>query len=390
MRDLYVHPGSEEEIAWCYLLNSIVQIDNRSWVWAQRELQKLSRPGLGEEAKHWAIAAALKGFVSSVQNKAAGAEDWLALFRWHLPIAVGSLGTWEQVYDALRMLVDADVGMAREFIKVIALNSGETWLKVARERQFLSFFHLLRQKGLHIPVAEDLCFQAGAVARHMGLVVLAECGVEAIGLPAVSAASDVQIELLLLEAQRRLLDSGALARLHACLATRVDDIGGDLAEFFHAECAVQCLNTHQYRTVLTASAPNHEYLPDIAADAADRLAEIAKAARSPALQMEVPGMARAQRLHDRKVIREVSQAVKDNSVFLSTMPTVSLLYGGGEYRTFLGNRPLSETSTMHSHSSSVEVPRLEFVDPEGMDQRRVVASNRIAQLNGWTSVDTTQ
>ncbi|MGA2715297.1 MAG: hypothetical protein ABSG41_19525 [Bryobacteraceae bacterium] len=390
MRDRYVHPGSEEEIAWCYLLNSIIQVDKGSWVWAQRELHILSRPGLGEEAKYWAVTASLHCFVSSVKNEAVVAENWLAVLRGHLPISPGSLGTWEQVYAALRTLVLEDVGMTREFIRVLAQHSGEAWLKVARERQFLGFFQLLRQKGLHTSVAEDLCFQAEGAARHMGLVVLAECGVEAIGLSAVTAATDTQIELLLLEAQRRLLDNAALARLHACLAVRVDDIGGDLAERFHAECALQCLNTHQYRTVLAASASNHEYLPDIAADAADRLAEIAKASSSPALQMEVPGMARAQRLHDRKVIREVAKAVKDNSVVLSTMPTLSLLYGGREFRTFFGNRPLSEPSTMHSSSSSVEVPRLEFVDPEGMDLRRRAAENRIAKLNAQAGVDTAQ
>ena len=52
---------------------------------------------------------------------------------------------------------------------------------------------MLRQNDLHTSVADDLCFQAGSPARHMGLLVLAECGVGAISLPAVTAATDTQI-----------------------------------------------------------------------------------------------------------------------------------------------------------------------------------------------------
>ncbi len=390
MRDLFVRPGSDEEVAWCYLLNSTVQVDKGSWLWAQRELQNLSRPGLSEEARHWGITASLHCLVSSIRNKAADAHTWLTVVRGYLPINLSSLGTWERVYDALKALVHANAGMTREFIKTLALHSGEPWLQVARERQFLGFFQMLRQNDLHTSVADDLCFQAGSPARHMGLLVLAECGVGAISLPAVTAATDTQIELLLLEAQRRLLDNEALARLHACLAARVDAIGGDLAERFYAECALQCLNTHQYRAALVASAPNDEYLPDIAADAAERLAEMFRASRSPALQMEAPGMARAQRLHDHKVMKDVAKAVKDNSVVLRTIPTLNLLYGGREFRTFLGSGSLSETSTMQSSSSSVEIPRLEFVDPEGMDTRRRAAANRIAVLSALTAADDAQ
>jgi hypothetical protein len=210
--------------------------------------------------------------------------------------------------------------------------------------------------------------------------VFAKCAVEKLASPVVSNATTTQLELLLLEAQRCTVEYGALARLHACLASRIDDIGGNLAELFYDEIALQCLNTHDYRTALRAAFPNHEYLVAILSDVEERLTATVGASGSPALQMEVPGQTRAQRLHDQKLGRDIAKSVKQHSILLNLIPTVHLLYGEMEYRMFSGDGSLSAPSKMHSSSSSFEVPRLEVFDPEGMQLRRVAASARITKL----------
>ena len=96
--------------------------------------------------------------------------------------------------------------------------------------------------------------------------------------------------------------------------------------------------------------------------------------------MEVPGHSRAQKFHDEKLAREVAKGVKEHSGFLNIIPTVHLLYSGMEYRIFLGDTLQSAPSKMHSSSSSVEIPRMELLDSEGMQTRRMMASARIAEL----------
>lgn len=381
LRDEYVRHGSEEEVAWCFLLNSVLHVKPHE-EWARREARRISRPQLPEPAKYWVAVATLDGLASCSDHVSDHADEYLAIFSQLLPIGAESTGIWEHVYGTLKSLLDTRTEMARTLMKTLAAHSGETWLKIARDRQFASLFHLLRQKNLHRFVAEDLCFHQNVTARHLGLVIFSDCNVEGISTEALNAATDTQIELLFLEALRRLMDFGALARLQSCIATRIDSIGGDLATLFHEECALQCLNTYKYRSELATCARNHEYLPDIVADATERLANTAAASKSPALQMEVPGMARAQRMHDSKFVREVAKSVKEHSVFLSSFPTVTILYGGNEFRTFVGDRLMEGPSKMHRSSAEVEVPRLEFVDPETMHLRRVAASNRIAQLQG--------
>lgn len=382
MRDQYVRPGSEEEIAWSFLLYSVAQVRQGPKKWIGRELKKIARRDLTEAAKYWAVAAALHALVSSPDDDGVAAAEYRGILEMLLPIGAESIGTWEKIYETLRTLLDTGAGLARALIRLLAANSGHAWLKVVQDRRFVYFFKLLQQKDLHRLIAEDLCFQPGATARHMGLVIFSECEVPGISAEALASATDTQVELLFLEAQRRVMDFGALARLHSSLARRIDQIPGDFPTRFHEECALQCLNTYQYRAALAAAAYDHEYLPDITADASERLAETAAASNSAALKMEVPGMRRALRAHDREFAREVAKTMKEHSVFLNSLPTIILLYGGSECRTFLGERPLSEASKLKPVSSDVEIPRLEFVDPEGTHLRRVGASNRIAELEG--------
>ena len=109
------------------------------------------------------------------------------------------------------------------------------------------------------------------------------------------------------------------------------------------------------------------------------------------MQMRIPGQTRAEGLHDQKLARDVSKGIKQGSTFLNLFPTVHLLYGGPEYRIFSGqDRVLGAPSKMHSSSSSIEVPRLEVIDPEGIHLRRAVASARISNLEALTNEDHAQ
>jgi hypothetical protein len=150
---------------------------------------------------------------------------------------------------------------------------------------------------------------------------------------------------------------------------------------------MQCLNTHGYRSALAAAAPHHEYLQAILADVEERLTAIHNASASPALQMEVPGHARAERLYHRRMARDVAKGVRQQSTFLSLIHSIQLLYGGASWRIFESDGKLSQPSGMHASSTNIEIPRLEMLDPEGMHLRRVAASVRIASLETSAAQD---
>ena len=380
IRKRYPCSDCEEEIAWCFLLNAITQTNRESWLWTHRELGIVAKPTLSATGKHWVVLAALHGVVTADQNDTISARAWLDTLVRLLPLAPNGIATWEHIHRALLALAEKDPASMREHVKIFARYSGREWLQVVQEGKFAWFFQALRQKGLHTAISDDLCFAAESSARRLGLVVFAECHVEKLDALAVGNATATQLELLVLEAQRKTIEYGALARLHACLVKRIDEIGGPVAELFYEEVALQCQNTHAYRSAFSAAIPNHEYSAAIIDDVNERLRKTVFASESPALQMEVPGHSRAKKLHDEKLAREVAKGVKEHSVFLNIMPTVHLLYSGMEYRIFSGDTLQSAPSKMHASSSSVEIPRMEILDPEGMQTRRMMASARIAGL----------
>ncbi|UFS72473.1 hypothetical protein LPW11_09830 [Geomonas sp. RF6] len=108
----------------------------------------------------------------------------------------------------------------------------------------------------------------------------------------------------------------------------------------------------------------------------DTLREIQK---SSICAMEVPGYRRAARLHARRFSTEVSKGAEEHSIFAQIFKKVQLLYGQS-WRSFLGGR-LSDATNLQTISNSMELPRLEFFDPEGMMLRRLNASAQIAAIS---------
>lgn len=383
LRDHYVVPDSAEETAWCMLLNSVVHRDRAAWHWAHRELMSIARSTLGQDSKHWIGVAALHGIKHAHDTDTGSAERWRDMFRLVLPLSVGA-PLWYAVHDTLKSLASKNGAEMREVVKLLATHSARSWLEELRTRDFKWFFPVVKEKTPATAIATELCFGDGSGTRQVGLLFFDECGLEKLDPSAVQNAAPVQIELLLLEAQRRQISFAALARLHASLTDRVDKIQAHLPELFYDEVALQCMNTNEYRAALINAQPENVYLQAIVTDTRERLAASIGASRSPAFRMQAPGQARAQILHGRRFVQDVSAGIKQRSTVLSLLPSVHMLYGGHEPRIFRREGELSPPVQMHSSSSSVEIPRLEFVDPEGMTLRRISAAVRLKMLGTET------
>ena len=66
--------------------------------------------------------------------------------------------------------------------------------------------------------------------------------------------------------------------------------------------------------------------------------------------------------------------VLDKSVFMSVVTKVKLIYGN-EF-SFSDGKSISNASTMSHIENSMELPRLEIIDPEGMTIRRLSSSEQ--------------
>ncbi len=268
-----------------------------------------------------------------------------------------------------------------DMVVVLARSSGREWLESDDRSEFRWFLGELVTQNQHTALASRLCFQPGTSCRRLGILMFAECKVPAPDPSVVAAASSPSVELLLLEAQRVHVDYAALARLHAALAARVDELDGDLPELLYDEVARQCRNTYAYRKALRAAAPLNEYLMAIADDSEARIKQTHDSFASPALQMDVPGYARARRLYNQYMAGVVAKGVAERSALLSLFRKIRLLYGGQQqWRFFHPDGQLSAPSPLQLSSAEVEMPQLELANPEEAQMRRLQASVRIARL----------
>lgn len=379
IRDSYVEPDSEEETAWISLLSSVARVDQNSWDWVLRELRKVARRALSDSAKNAIAGAVFDCIERSAQSDVATAKQWLDLLVAILPIPETDLLFWQAVERHLLVLATANSGLMRVIVKTLAQHTGATWLKAAQETEFDALASVLQETGLNMLVCGDLCFGNGVQSRKLGLWFFDKYQVQKLVRAVIDSATASQMELLLLEAQRLSINSDALARLHASLAERIDQLGGDLLYVFYDEVALQALNTYEYRSTLAAEAPKHEHLRAILQDVEERLKETRNASASSAMQMDVPHRSEADLRLNQRMQREIARGVERRSVLSKLMTKVMLLYGK-KWRVFHPDGTLGEPLGLEELFNTVEVPRLDLVDPEGMQLRRLGASVRIAEL----------
>lgn len=380
--DTAVAKGGEEETAWCYLLNVIAHRDAvklEDWLWLVEQVKLVTRPGLSSGSQYWLVLIAMKGLTASISATPALKPDWLLLLRSLCPIPSTSRQSWNRITGALVGLTTTSPEVVRDIVFVLAEHSGAEWLK-CEGNDFRWFLKELVKHNQHTEMAGRLCFRNGAFSRRLGMTVFAGCGVLALDPTLVAVAPSERVELLLLEAERFHIDYVALARLHASLAARVDQLAEHVQELLYDAVARQCRNTYAYRSALRIAASSNAYLLAIADDAEERVKETRESLNSPALRLDVPGFARAKRLYSQHITQAVATSVSKESAFLNMARKVRLLYATDRWRFFRSDGTLSEPSMFHTTSAEVEMPQFEIANPEEAQLRRLRASVRIECL----------
>ena len=374
--------GSVEEIrAWCFLLAQVVTCASAKWSWALKELHSIAKPGLTPTARYWVGEAAMKGWKQAPAETTIGRTDWETLFFALAPMGEADGNLWKQwehfIVDAYKI----DPGEAQHFLMRVAETSGSAWSQLLETNRD-GFAWLCRSLQVSDPVGSTvtaLCLSGIRSARRVGVRLFECCGLQALEPGAIAQADATQIERIILEFVLKIGEYDHLALIHICLAGRVDQIGGELAVTFYDAVKTEALNTNQYRQTIRARAAGHTKLCACVDKAEQEIDTSNKAGASPALQMHIPGYQRAQVLAGRRLAREVSKGVEQYSILSQICTTVQLLYGR-TWRTQDASGSLTAASELKRTEVSTELPRLEFMTPEAMRRRRLLAVKRLAEL----------
>lgn len=381
LRDELLGHGDEPELSWCFLLARIVQATPAHWAWTRRELVRMSTQHLAAQSKYWVIAAALHGWANAAESDTNVRDGWADLFFALQPLTKADSGAWQEFEHHLVDVFGKNSDRATAFLVRFAELSGEVWCELLDdEREHLSWLNrTLQENGNGPRVVTALCLSGKRSARRVGVRLFKECHVEAL-LPEVVATADARtLELLVMQASLRLGEYDHTARLHASIAHRIDELGGELAEAFYDEVATQALNTNQYRSALEKHANSHANLLASLQEAHRRLDATIQALKSPALKLRIPGRKRAESLAMRRFSRSIAKGASKYSIFERFVTTVPLLYGK-TWRMQDAGGNLTGASTMQKSEVSIEIPRLEYVTPDAMRLRRLFAVQRMDEL----------
>lgn len=380
LRDELGTQGEQELGAWCYLLSVVARADQAAWRWVHREIVALASPKLGISARFNLLVAAITAWDTADAATPVSRAQWEEIVLSLQPSNKDENGFWNRLEYFLRDIGQKAPERLLPFVERIIQVAGEAFReKIEDHRESEGFIAVFRDRNIQAEAATRLCLCASSDGRRIGLTLFGRAFVDQLDPAALASATHKQLELIFREAQRSLMDSTALGRLHAGLAPHFDHLNKELADDFYDEVAVQCKNSHGYREALKAASDSHARLAAVLAEVETFFKNLAEAAKSPALQIQVPGYRRAEQAFHRKFSRDVARSADKYSVFAQFAKKVQLLYGRN-WRMMRNAGELSPSSALKELSHSFEMPRMEFVDPEGQHRRRIAAVVCINQL----------
>jgi hypothetical protein len=202
-------------------------------------------------------------------------------------------------------------------------------------------------------------------------------------LPAVAlAACDPRICWILLHEVAVVasgLNKESAGRCLLSLLSQANRMGASFTAALKQEILLQAENyPGACGKLFSEGAADNPILQEVMADQEKYFHALAQTKKSPVLQMQVQGYHRAMEEFSRNFYNEVKEGARKHSVFSQMVHEVALLYGLS-WSTFQGNQ-LGEPTNLQRISHGTEMPRLELIDPEGMQMRRLHGLTQINML----------
>ena len=302
------------------------------------------------------------------------------------PILAEHKGIWKRIEHFLVSALGWDLAFFGRFLTELSRRNADNLLKVlSGPREFEWLLSEMQTKGVGGAIAE-LMLADDSECRRIGLLLFDEVGTTLPSEP-FENASQSQTALAFYEVQRFTTQGKAVARFLIFLVPFVERADQDLQEDFYDELLLQLKNfPGACKDEFTARATDFPILQKAIAEAEQYFEALGTIRKSSINQIEVAGFARAAQLHARRFAAQVSKGSEELSIFTQLFKKVRLLYGH-QWRTF-HDGVLGASSDLKEISTSMEFPRMEFVDPEGMQLRRFHASLRIRELSAASGVGT--
>ena len=363
----------QQEAFWIvtrFLLSSRLSADcfNLGFEWLQSNVSRAVTPTAKHNVVDFAAVIAEKGRWE-VGNLILGVQ----------PIPVENEGTWRRVEFFLVRRLETDLNAFCEFGLKLAAKNAHGWLVVMRKPKCFDWL-LSQMKRKHVgEFVGRLALSVDGASRQLGLFFFDELELTSLPPQLLDQVGEQRLRVTFLELQRVLFDGKAIGRYLALLTPYAQRAGDTFQQEFYAELVLQAKNYGGACREEFKQRANEFPMLKKALDEADCYFDALRRVRQSGIaQMQVPGYRQATRLLGRRSSEEIRRGTESNSI-IGLFKHVHLLYGK-QWSSFLGGK-LGESSGLHQISTTIEIPRLEVIDPEGMVLRRLQVSAEIATIS---------
>ncbi len=208
---------------------------------------------------------------------------------------------------------------------------------------------------------------------------------ESIGLSqkVISEANETQLEFALLEFIRKpMIAPEKISAYLLALEPAFQNVRPELKQMFKNEMVLQAIN---YPGVCLENWEKIEDPSDLLKEvinSAEKYFERLNAIKdSPAIAFTFPGCGEAAEREAREFSNKVSKEAKDKSIFAKFAKNIQIIYGS-RWAVMTVDGKLGQAADFKKFGHSMEPPRVEIIDPEGMAIRRIQATSDIERVEG--------
>jgi len=295
------------------------------------------------------------------------------------PIPNDNLGTWHQLeYYLVDRLHESSTAFEDIFMKLVDVNA-EGLLAQLQGDEF-SYLKSEMSKYNIEEIMTNYLISPDREKRMIGNLLFQEFKMNSLPQEVLSRADELQLKVALQEFIRQPFLGEKMSQYLLFIEPRFRQVSSELKKIFKDEMVMQAINypgacLERWKKVSDPS----DLLQDVIKTAEEYFNNLNKIKDSPAISFSFTGYIKAIETNYREFSSQVDRKAHEKSIFSKLAKNVQIMYGSRWSIYMEGN--LGEDTSFSEFSSSMEFPRLEIIDPEGMALRRIQAAAKIRELN---------
>jgi hypothetical protein len=294
------------------------------------------------------------------------------------PIPIENEGTWSELeYYLVDRLNDGQESLLAILERLADVNMDGLSAQLAGDK----FQYLISEmnKNNVEQVITSLLVSKDRAKRRLSIDLLYKLDKAPLSEHILGNIDETQLKMILLEFIRKPLWEEKAAELFLTIEPYFNQASQELQDLFKNEMRLQAINypiscLERWKKVQAPS----ELLRGVITTAESYFKKLADIHDSPARSFCFPKFREFDEKAKRSLSNQISEGIRRHSVIASLVKHVQMVYGATWCD--LLNGQLNEESHFSKFEDSVEFPRVESIDPEGMRIRRINASLALQRL----------